>query len=91
MKRIHYLIEKATIDGGQSFELVEPGYDDKQAAKKGARDLEPGVYWMVAFDSPEPVAVEPPPAAVRNVAKFGRTFVERKGNPKPKAPAKAKK
>ena len=22
MKRIHYLIEKATIDGGQSFELV---------------------------------------------------------------------
>ena len=71
--------------------LAEPGYDDKASAKKGARDLEPGTYYLVAFDSPEPVTVAPPPQAVRNVAKFGKPFVERAkkaakaaADPKPK-------
>ena len=92
MKRVHYMIEKATLDGGQSFELIEPGFDDKAQARKGAKSLDPGSYYLVTFDSPTPLAVEPPPIATRNVVKFGKPFIERekKATTATKSAAKAK-
>jgi len=93
MKRVHFATMKKDLEGVTVLTLVEPGYDDKQMAKKGAKELEPGTYYLIAFDSPEPVIVAPPPVATRNVAKFGKPFVERKTTKSAKAddqPAKPK-
>ena len=91
MKRVHFATMEKRIDSGDTvLVLVGDGYDDKTAAKKGARDLEPGTYYLVVFDSPEPISVAPPPAAVRNVVSFGKPFVERKGSGKPKTESKTK-
>ncbi len=85
MKRMHF----GTVSGN-TVTLLEPGYDNKQSAIKGARDLEPGSYFLMIFDSPEPVVVAPPVVATRNVAKFGKPFVEREKRAKPAGTAKPK-
>lgn len=94
MERVHFATMDTNLEGRMTLTLREPGFPDKQAARKGARDLEPGEYYTVIFDSPTPVVVAPPPTAVRNVVKFGKPFVERAkkatNTPKKQPSAKAK-
>ena len=89
MERVHFATMEKGLAGANVLTLVEPGFADKASALKGGRDLDPGEYYLVTFDSPEPVSVAPPQRITRNVVKAGKPFVERKGNSKPKAKPKA--
>lgn len=61
MKRMHFVTGEINPSGQLVLTLVEPGFDDKQSAAKGAKSLEPGTYMLVSFDSPDPLVVAPRP------------------------------